>query len=361
MRGITAVIQLGFIARQASTLLHDEADLLADGDVVEEVTSATVHNKLRDRAGLMQARRRLHLDSVMRGKAHSDITSRRLSRVAMRTNPRVALPCRSEPCRAMFASRSYARHDASIVSHAESHGVPDATRPKELKKNLFAAVAARNVGPEQRKQRILAAAQTLENLGILTDPVDGRWSLVYSTMSREPAISSSSDDSPVREGISLTELPGKLTDVIYKSLFQFLPALAGGQEEQGSGRGLLTPQVRNEQLVDLANGVVDNIVDVVLTPGESSQNGLRIGVRGTVRPISDSLEIIFTEWSLGQLKAAQPFLRLPLPRPVGRLYTTYCDETLRLSRGSRGGLFVLRRIKTAGAATTTDGDDKEVE
>ncbi|KAH8062970.1 PAP fibrillin [Aureococcus anophagefferens] len=35
---------------------------------------------------------------------------------------------------------------------------------------------------------------------------------------------------------------------------------------------------------------------------------------------------------------------LPLPRPRGEIVTTYVDGDLRLSRGSRGGLFVLKRM-----------------
>lgn len=169
-------------------------------------------------------------------------------------------------------------------------------------------------------------------------------------MAREADVAKKSVD-PVRGAIDLTELPNWLTDTIYKTLFQFLPALAGGQDLQSTAQG---PQVRNEQLVDLKRGVVDNQVDVVLGRG----NGLRIGVRGTVQPISaSSLEVIFTEWSLGQLRQREPFLRLPLPRPRGGLETTFCDETLRLSRGGRGGLFVLKRLRSGATSTSKSPPD----
>ena len=39
-----------------------------------------------------------------------------------------------------------------------------------------------------------------------------------------------------------------------------------------------------------------------------------------------------------------PTVELPLPRPLGRLRTTFCDEEMRLSRGGRGGIFVLKKI-----------------
>jgi hypothetical protein len=66
-----------------------------------------------------------------------------------------------------------------------------------------------------------------------------------------------------------------------------------------------------------------------------------IRVFGTARPTDDedTLEIIFEGFELGLLPT------IPLPRPVGRIVTTFVDEDLRLSRGSRGGLFVLKRIR----------------
>ena len=42
-------------------------------------------------------------------------------------------------------------------------------------------------------------------------------------------------------------------------------------------------------------------------------------------------------------------LRLPLPRPRGTLCVTFCDETLRISRGGRGGLFVTSRAPSMAA------------
>ena len=40
----------------------------------------------------------------------------------------------------------------------------------------------------------------------------------------------------------------------------------------------------------------------------------------------------------------QPRVRLPLPRPKGALKNTFCDETLRISRGGRGGVFITSRV-----------------
>ena len=66
----------------------------------------------------------------------------------------------------------------------------------------------------------------------------------------------------------------------------------------------------------------------------------------------DGREVIvtFTSWELGA-KPGQgdrggdsPRLQLPLPRPKGVLRNTFCDDTLRISRGGRGGLFITSRL-----------------
>ena len=63
------------------------------------------------------------------------------------------------------------------------------------------------------------------------------------------------------------------------------------------------------------------------------------------------LDVTFTECSFavraGKNDAApegEGALRIPLPRPLGSLRTTHCDDELRISRGGRGGVFVLKRL-----------------
>lgn len=128
-----------------------------------------------------------------------------------------------------------------------------------------------------------------------------------------------------------------------------MPALAGGQE-RGSNSGVGGGGVRwgasNEQIVDVAGGLVDNTVDVKV----SGSPALRINVRGTAKPMAGDdelqLEVVFTESSFGPATGSiLPTLTIPLPRPKGSLRTTFVDDELRLSRGGRGGLFVLRRLQ----------------
>ena len=78
-------------------------------------------------------------------------------------------------------------------------------------------------------------------------------------------------------------------------------------------------------------------------PHRLTVNKQKIDIRvfGAARPTNDedTLEICFEGFELGGLPT------IPLPRPVGRIVTTFVDDDLRLSRGSRGGLFVLKRIR----------------
>ena len=78
-------------------------------------------------------------------------------------------------------------------------------------------------------------------------------------------------------------------------------------------------------------------------PHRLTVNKQKIDIRvfGAARQTEDedTLEICFEGFELGGLPT------IPLPRPVGRIVTTFVDDDLRLSRGSRGGLFVLKRIR----------------
>ena len=86
----------------------------------------------------------------------------------------------------------------------------------------------------------------------------------------------------------------------------------------------------------------------------AAADGIKIFVDGEVDApgAADDLRVAFTECSFrlrprggGGGSAREGALRVPLPRPVGSLRTTHCDEELRVSRGGRGGVFVLRRLK----------------
>ena len=207
------------------------------------------------------------------------------------------------------------------VTSVVPSGITESTSTEsiDLKKALLRAI-----GNENRSERdILDAAAALEALTVRTAPVSGRWALVFSTQTARPA------DSAAK---SIMDLPQEVSNAIYSVLFKVAPFLAGGQER----RRQKAFSVANEQTVDEAAGTVDNRVRLTL-----NQQKIDIRAFGAARPTNDAdtLEICFEGFELGGLPT------IPLPRPVGRIVTTFVDDDLRLSRGSRGGLFVLKRIR----------------
>ena len=83
--------------------------------------------------------------------------------------------------------------------------------------------------------------------------------------------------------------------------------------------------------------------------------------------------VTFTEWEVGPIPGGGggggggggvgvgvgggglelPRLRLPLPRPRGVLKNTFCDDTLRLSRGGRGGVFITSRLPSSPSSSSS--------
>lgn len=221
----------------------------------------------------------------------------------------------------------------------------------ELRKSalLGAIAASRRDGSRERRAEIFHAARALEEVVASKDYledgklVEGRWALVYSTQEMEGSAGLGDDESII----------DKITAQTYRFFFRFAPALAGaqgGDDSKGNALGVGF-RSRNEQNVDLVAGTVRNVVEVTL-PAASWR--FRLIVEGEAQPLANgdplSLRIIFTRFSVdlaGDVPAWLPSLpALPLPRPVGQLNTTFVDADMRVSRGGRGGLFVLKRLKS---------------
>ena len=169
------------------------------------------------------------------------------------------------------------------------------------------------------------AVQELEDASSgVTQPIEGRWALVYSTQVDE------------RKQLAAPGLPQAVIDSTYALFFRFAPALAGAEE---GGR-----RASNEQVVDLTKGRVFNRVKLAV-PGRSTP--VELMVNGDVEELAkgdpSDLRVTFTDFQVG-LGGGAP-LKLPLPRPVGSLSTTHCDADMRVSRGGRGGVFILRRLQ----------------
>mmetsp|Transcript_35090 Transcript_35090/g.87948 ORF Transcript_35090/g.87948 Transcript_35090/m.87948 type:complete len:314 (+) Transcript_35090:906-1847(+) len=206
--------------------------------------------------------------------------------------------------------------------------------PEKLKAEVLQLVSQQGRGgPEaaDAKRRLLDAVEALEaEGGGVSAPLAGRWALVYSTQQAE------------RETISWqdNQLLQAATNRLYKTFFRFAPALAGSQETGARG-------VANEQLIDLQAGRVDNVVEVAV-PGWMG-DPLRIRVWGEVEAVPGNqgdLIVTFTGWSLRRAseRGGAAALELPLPRPRGSLRTAFCDGSMRISRGGRGGLFITTRL-----------------
>ena len=221
---------------------------------------------------------------------------------------------------------------------------PSSSDVAAMKKELLQAVAnSRRPGADgvRAKRAVLDATEALESGVDASTPfgeVSGRWSLVYST---------NDDRGPPGlgplQGVIDTDAIQKLTSQLYQVFFTFLPALAGSAETGAKG-------VANEQVVDIPNGRVVNNVDVDLP---WPIGGARVGVMGEVTandPEGREVLVTFTSWELGPKPGKRdrggdsPRLQLPLPRPKGVLRNTFCDDTLRISRGGRGGVFITSRL-----------------
>ena len=153
--------------------------------------------------------------------------------------------------------------------------------------------------------------------------MSGRWALVFSTQTARPKESAAK---------SIMDLPQEVSNAIYSVLFKVAPFLAGGQERRRQAFS-----VANEQTVDEAAGTVDN--SVTLTQQTKNRHS-RLRRRATHRRRRHARGLA------ARRKRGSAVSRLiHLPRPVGRIVTTFVDDDLRLSRGSRGGQFVLKRIR----------------
>ena len=160
------------------------------------------------------------------------------------------------------------------------------------------------------------------------------------------------DDSNVKASASPLESLGvsdeivqEVTKTLYSVFFKFAPWLAGSAETNRTG-------ARNVQLVDVDAGVVRNEVELdVASLPTLPMSTLTIGVDGEIET-EDALArrafVTFTSFDV-QLRFARgeaktPKVSIPLPRPRGSLNTTFCDDSMRISRGGRGGVFILTRL-----------------
>ena len=226
-----------------------------------------------------------------------------------------------------------------------AHGVPLAcaavTRSATAvatKRSLLSAVAALRREPSVARRRgVLDAVARLEECQVgVSSPVDGRWALIFSTQVEPPRPGSEQEANILQPVI----------DATYALFFKVAPSLAGASPDGSSS------SAANEQLVDVSNsGQVRNDVRIQLPFGrrlDITVNGEARVAASTASALTTSeLKVTFSDCVFKLIddeKAPVEGLRVPLPAPVGSLVTTHCDDDLRISRGGRGGIFVLRRL-----------------
>ena len=257
------------------------------------------------------------------------------------------------------SSKSYSarRKSATTVDADEGAGSKTTTRRTKKKELLLRLIASSRkddtIETREKKREILESVSALEKEASMSrrrmmttmdandddakkSSIEGRWSLVYST----------SDDENTAMFVGLEDDENKIVkdilDALYAFFFAFAAPFAGGfagsetYKKKGRGGDVFIKSIRNEQIVDLEKGRVENVVDIEILGRET-----RVAVRGEIKPLDknqEKVQVTFTDWSFGDA------VTLPLPRPTGGLENTYCDETMRISRGSRGGVFITTRI-----------------
>lgn len=181
----------------------------------------------------------------------------------------------------------------------------------------------------------------------------GRWTLAYGAKAAAAATGARRSTSNGMESLGVSDaVIQEIMRTMYGVFFKYAPWLAGSAETNRRG-------ARNAQTVDVAAGVVRNEVELDLEgPTTTTTTTVCIGVDGEIRAedaLARDAVVTFTSFDVRARfggESTSPTLTLPLPRPRGRLRTTFCDETMRVSRGGQGGVFVLTRLRDDATASS---------
>ena len=201
-------------------------------------------------------------------------------------------------------------------------------------------------------RRVMTSIERLETFPS-SSSAGGRGTLEYGAKAAAAAATGASrSSSNAMESLGVSdEVIQEITRTMYGVFFKFAPWLAGSSETNRRG-------ARNAQTVDVAAGVVRNEVELDLV-GPTTTTTVCIGVDGEIRAedaLARDAVVTFTSFDVrarfGGESSTSPTLTLPLPRPRGWLTTTFCDETMRVSRGGQGGVFVLTRLRDDATASS---------
>ena len=251
--------------------------------------------------------------------------------------------------------------DAAAASSSSTTTPSDETKQRLL--DLLASVP-RNAATSSRQTReILATVRALEHhCPTLPEAVlpnsAGKWELVWTAQDKDTNDDSGTPLSPFRwinplENQAYSNNPaGRANPILPLEVQDFL-----------TQRGILSAQPQDAfakdagrtstQTIDVKNRRVINVVSVPLA-GASPPAALTVTVDFTPtaadpRRVNVKFQSFVVAW--GDVKLEFP---LGIIGPTGWLRTTYLDDTLRVTRGHKGSVFVLTRRAKKRAGTTMD-------
>eukprot|EP00913_Durusdinium_trenchii_P032420 g30355.t1 len=234
-------------------------------------------------------------------------------------------------------------------------GAIQGLRRGALKKELLELISTTQRGSDESQNAEVQRLFTdLEGLSPISEPLSslklrlcdelrGDWELVWTTSAAILGLGRPGFLKPLEDGTSGMEGPGSLALYWDQPILQFLDPQAG--------------VARNLEFTPLGCNRVDASI-VPLGPGQREafvsrlddfllfKQGAEEKPGGSYLPQAEGLE----KTTVGvRFKTFTLFGLIPVPAPenaTGILQVTYLDDDLRLSRGDRGNLFVLKKVSS---------------
>jgi hypothetical protein len=266
----------------------------------------------------------------------------------------------SSRCRSRQAPSVRVTGSSSFSAAFESTQVADGDARKGDLLELIAAVPRNRATPRLQTRALLEAVRRLEpacptaDKDVLTASA-GPWELVWTAQDNGDDSSTRSQQRSDRAPLSVLRWVNPLENQSYsnnprggETSGRANPLLPLPVQEWLTKRGVLTPDDdatarTSTQTIDIKNGRVLNVVSLPVRGAKPIALTVRVDFapHGPTDPrrINVKFQSFQVAWT-GRLNLNLP---LGLIGPTGWLRTTYIDEGLRVTRGHKGSVFVLRR------------------
>ena len=239
--------------------------------------------------------------------------------------------------------------DASPTSTTASATDENATKQRLL--DLLAAVPRNTVTSNRQTQEILDTVRALEP-SCPTPPDDvltnsaGTWELVWTAQDKDsnhegPPLSPFRWINPLENQAYSNNPAGRANPILPVEIQNFLTdrgilSSAESADYNNAGR-------TSTQTIDLKNQRVVNVVSVPLV-GQAQPAALTVRVDFTpYAPDPRRVNVKFQSCRVAVGDALKLEIPLGIIGPTGWLRTTYLDDTMRITRGHKGSVFVLQR------------------